>query len=497
MNRTTFLAQPDVQGFIEWLQLELPRLAVHLRFKQSRFVSDGLDQEVTGIESVHALYRWETAWYDYQTKKSVNSACWASTKVSLDLLRLRLTTALASKCENAAHRACLAVLQWGGVRGATPFLHKLCSKGILVDYLESRIALFDLNANQHLAQLDEKSIPRFDAGMTKIHSLLDKSGSPIYDSRVGAAIAMLYALYRQGKSTPASLSFPSGAARGSQIRDPGAFGFAKSPKFFSKTVPSYSWARSQLELGWIIQKTLAGAPTMFAGLLPERIHSFEAALFMIGYDLRCLVSAPMVSRPGHSLSDGRRRGRLRSTWVPTSVSFAQVFNDYLQCSLQSGHAVDLTQFRQWQVKVKKYASSTARSNCMPLRPSEFDLASFSLAELQRIADGRAEGLRTLNAGSEAFIAGDEYEQVYLTCVYLCVKVTEIAQKYSVMPEHVLVRAGFAGKKKTANLIIRTGRRLGQHFELLEGTQPTVLFKVFFGQTLAELDQQLKEAAKLL
>lgn len=307
----------------------------------------------------------------------------------------------------------------------------------------------------------------------------------------------LYALYRQGKQTPAQLRFPSGAARGAQIRDPGAFGFANSPQFFSKAVPSYSWARSQLELGWIIQVTLAGAPTMFAGSLQERSHCLEAALFMIGYDLRCLLSAPMVNRTVLSPSRGRGRGRHRGTWVPASVNFPQVLGDYLQCSQPAVHAVELTEFRQWQVKVRGYAASTVRSYCTPLRPGEFDLVSFSLEELKRIADGGAQGLVTLSGGSEQFIVGDEYEQVYLTSVYLCARVIEMAREYSVQPVQVLICAGFAGNTKTANLIIRTGKTLGRHFDLLDDVQATILFKVFFGQALIELDQQLMAAVKVI
>jgi len=130
---------------------------------------------------------------------------------------------------------------------------------------------------------------------------------------------------------------------------------------------------------------------------------------------------------------------------------------------------------------------------MPLRPSEFDLLSFSLEELQRIADGGAEGLATLSGGSEQFIAGDEYEQVYLTSVYLCARVIEMAREHSVLPAQVLIRAGFAGNKETANLIIRTGRTLGRHFDLLDDVRPTVLFKVFFGQALIGFDQQMMVA----
>jgi hypothetical protein len=128
----------------------------------------------------------------------------------------------------------------------------------------------------------------------------------------------------------------------------------------------------------------------------------------------------------------------------------------------------------------------------------FDPASliWSVSALKSFSESLtvgAQGLVTLSGGSEQFIAGDEYEQVYLTSVYLCARVIEMAREYSVQPVQLLICAGFAGNTTTANLIIRTGRALGVHFDLLDDVQPTVLFKVFFGQALIELDQHLMSA----
>ena len=501
MDRNTFLAQADVRGFIDWLQVSLPQLEVHLHFLPSKFVKGGLNQRVVGIEQVHALYRWGSAWQDYQTGQWVTSSDWASTKGSLGLLRSRLSAALASGCDDTAYQACCAVLQWGGVRGALAFLGLLRQQRKLVHYLNACRPLFELDAGQQLADLDARSILRFDAGLTKIHSLIDTTGSPIYDSRVGAAIAMLYALYRQGRQTPAKLRFPRGGARGNQVRDPGALGLQKAPQFFTKAVPGYAWARSQVELGWIIQATLAGAPTLFSGSLQERCHSFEAALFMIGYDLRCLLpGAPQVasaSAEAPVLTEQAAAGKARSTWVPTSVNFPQVLIDYLHCSQSAGQSVSLADFRQWQVAVKGRTANTAQAYCAPLRPRELDLVSFSIEALECIAEGGAKGLEVLSGGVAQFVAGDEYEQVYLTNVYLSGRVAEMARMHAVSATELLTRAGFAGNANTAGLILRTGRALGRHFGLFNDDQPSPLFTAFFGEALMDLDAQLTQALKHL
>lgn len=503
MDRNKFLAQPDVRGFIDWLCLNLADLNVHLRFSPSRFVRGGIDRQVVGIEAVHALYRWENSWSDYQTGRLVRSDDWKSTSISLDLLRDRLLTAMANGCEATTYKACLAVLKWGGVRGAVPFLNRLQQQGKLVQYLDSCRPLFVLNGSQTLSQLNKQSIWRFDAGLTKIHSLLDTTGSPIYDSRVGAAIAMLYTLYRQRATASSVLTFPTGAARGDQIRDPGELGFAKAPQFFTRSVPAERWAQSQVELGWIVCETLQQAHHLFSGSLAERCRSFEAALFMIGYDLRCLVLPGFATVSGVAIpttSSSRKANHVETksvcTWVPTSFPFPQVLDEYLACSRVAGHAIDLSAFRQWQTIVKGRTLGTARSYCFPFKSAEFDLVSYSLDDLELIARGGETGLKVLSAGETGFVAGDEREQVCLVCIFLCGRSTQLAIQYQISPLDILVKAGFAGICSSAKLLRRIGQAVGQHFDLLDGEQPTELFTTFFGQTLADLDDQLQRSVQM-
>lgn len=501
MDRIKFLAQPDVRGFVDWLCLNLAHLNVHLRFSPSRFVKGGINRQVVGIEGVHALYRWESSWSDYQTGRSVISHDWDSTILSLDLLRDRLLTSMANGCEATTYKACLAVLRWGGVRGAVPFLNQLRQQGKLVQYLDSCRSLFVLDGSQVLSQLNKQSIWRFDAGLTKIHSLIDTTGSPIYDSRVGAAIAMLYAVYRQEATCRAVLSFPSGAARGSQIRDPGELGYASAPQFFTLRVPAVRWAQSQVELGWIIRNTLQRASELFPGTPEERCRMFEAALFMIGYDLRCLAPPHIVSIAGVT-SSASLNNRIAEhagtnssrTWVPTSVPFPQVLQEYLECSRSEGQTIDLAAFREWQISVKARTLNTAASYCAPFRAAEFDLVSYGLNDLELIARGGEAGLKVLSAGESGFVAGDEREQVYLVSAFLCGRSVQLAAELQASPVELLVGAGFAGGEGSAKLLLRIGRAVGQHFNLLDGERPTELFEAFFGQALTDLDERLQEVS---
>lgn len=496
MDRQQFLAQPDVSGFISWLRNNLDGLPVHLRLSPSRFVRGGVEEKVSGIEAVHALYQWKSSWLDNRSGRKVTSSDWVSTKGSLALLRERLLSGLAERCEESTYQACLDVLGWGGVRGAVAFLNDLRRQCRLVQYLEDCRPLFVLNGAQSLSQINSHSILRFDAGLTKIHALIDLTGSPIYDSRVGAAIAMLYALYRLEATSEAVLRFPTGTARGKQVRNPGLLGYQPAPQFFTPAVTPEYWAQYQVKLGWVIQETLITS-SLFSGNLQERCHAFEAALFMIGYDLRCLESgepaAPEVN--DFALVRGRKRG---STWVPTNVPFLQVLEEYHCLSALAGCAVDLNWYCKWQEDTVGRTASTAKAYCAPLRPTELDLPSFTLDELEIILGGGAAGLRLLNGGRSEFISGDEREQVYLVSVFLTGQAMRIATEHAASPHDVLIAAGAAGNKGAAKILLRTGNQVGSHFQLLDkGGIPTSLFKMFFCDTLDDLRDKLFAVCRTL
>lgn len=298
MNQQQFLQQQDVREFVAWLAVNLPVLPVHLRVSRSRFVPEGIDCEVRGIEEVQALYQW--------------GGDWAHVKAELRRLRIRLRLAVRARDESEAHAACKAVLAWGNVDGAVGFLQDQSGSKRLVDYLKQCRQLLALDGDQRLGDLTKQSILRFDSGMTKIHALLDTTGSPIYDGRVGAAIAFLYHMYRArtGTIAPVVLDFAWGPGIGDQIRNPRLLnlGYGSTPQL--STASRHLWARRQLQLGWIIRSVLERAD-LFSNLrrLTDRCHAFEAGLFMMGYDLRGLVpngyAIPIPPKPGYR---GQKRG---------------------------------------------------------------------------------------------------------------------------------------------------------------------------------------------
>ncbi|MDB1112073.1 hypothetical protein PUN49_13175 [Pseudomonas extremaustralis] len=486
MRREQFLAQPEIESFIAWLATNLPRLTFKLRFKSSPLVPGGLTADVQGIEQVLGHYRWKASWQDSH-QRPVDSQTWAETQRSLGQLRQWLTSAVKRGDEQQALQACLQILRWGGVRGAIAFLHRLAARGELSRYLQKMAGLMTLDGDHDLDDLDASSVERFDAGLTKIHALFDSSGSPIYDSRVGAAIGMLYSLFRQqwtGGGKPL-LAFPSGAARGNQIRNPGAFlnGLA-TPQFSS--ISYEAWARWQVRLGWIIRALLERTGWFTEqGALPARCHAFEASLFVLGYDLRCFGCTPKAVVP-----DLSERERDSTGWVPTGNPFSQVINDYLLFRRQGGKG-DKASFVDWlstRAHTERPVSrATAQDYCFAFSMQEFDLFDRSLDELERIVAGGEDGLRAALASEvlEPFVLGDERVSVCLVDVLITGRAYQRETTGDARVESIL-SAGYAGTKNSANTLMALGRNVGKHFGLLDAKHlPTPLFERFFGECSLE------------
>jgi hypothetical protein len=56
------------------------------------------------------------------------------------------------------------------------------------------------------------------------------------------------------------------------------------------------WASAKVRLGWFMESIQGRLPKLFAECCPapslaDRMHAFEASLFMVGHDVRCLDGA--------------------------------------------------------------------------------------------------------------------------------------------------------------------------------------------------------------
>ena len=291
MNKQEFLANQDVEDFLDWLARELPRLKIRLDIKRSRFVPSGLKVDITGLESVLAHYTWKS--------HSMATGGWAEASARLTALAHALRDAVRRNSDPDALDACRDILQWGGNRnwntGAYPFLSARAAAGVLCRYLKDTGAAFALDT----ADVDALVPPveTLNSMLTKVHAFYAEDGLPIYDSRVAAAFASLVETWRvaTGKARdllPAPLAFPATTASRTVRR---RFPHARTPGVMTYGAPETTgqWGSAKVRMGWIMESILGTMPAQFSDCCPtpslaDRMHAFEASLFMVGYDVMCL-----------------------------------------------------------------------------------------------------------------------------------------------------------------------------------------------------------------
>ena len=494
MNKAEFLASPDVVNFIEWLSTDLTSRTFHLDISSSRFVPSGLKTTVTGVENILGNYRWHTYWLDTRTNEKIASSDWDSTKKSLSRLSKWLNDAVNSGDQKQTFDASLAVLKWGGVSGASRLMRQLYENNKLIAYLKTVKDMLAVNsaASQSLTSITSKNILKFDSGLTKIHALHENDGSPIYDSRVAAAISLLYQLYRETapSSVKSSLSFPCGSARGDQLRNPGDLGFKKSRAFYYE-IADHEWAQTQLQLGWIFSDLLQKNPMLFKkeGSLADIAHALEAALFVIGYDLRCFNVKAKTNPTKIKLLKAKSDSY---GLVPTSHPFGDVIREFARIKMQGVVKTD-SETASLMFPSKQHKPSTAKSYLFPLGRTEFDLFDASVDSLKLLISDSYSWL-DLEFDHEGFSPQDERKYVCLQDAWL---VGYMNRNFANQNHKLLlINSRLCGTENAANTIRTVGKGVGVFFNLLDVKGfPTAYFDKFFCQDMKDLELKLFDAAR--
>lgn len=288
MTRDEYLNQPCVIAFVDWLAHILPELQIGLSIRESRFVPRGLSAKVCGIQNIIPnYYVWKAT--------GMKRGDWEETNTHLNCLANALQNAVNAPEGDGSLDACLKVIKWGGDRnpeqGAIPFLGSLGSN--LSTYISGVGAALNL-ANADLTAFTPR-VCRMNSMLTKIHALFSTDGLPIYDSRVAAAIATLVEMWRQVQdnrtSIPDLLKFPA-TLRSRSVTH--AFPCAPTPGVlnYSNTAvvrTAREWCSAKVRLGWLMECVLTNSRKLWGDEQhPQRMRNFEAALFMIGYDVQCL-----------------------------------------------------------------------------------------------------------------------------------------------------------------------------------------------------------------
>lgn len=295
MHKAEYLKLAPVDQFVEWASGISQSVVCDLAIRHSPKVPGGIHKHCIGLNDVLSNYTWKATWSD--GKRDYASSDWPSTRQSLQALARFLQAAIESGDQQRALNACLCILKWGGDRnarnGATPVLKKLAAENQLVEYLCSTRRSFDLES----CNLTELSSIQFAGSMwTKIYALNSKDGLPIYDSRVGAAMAALVELFRvqtdrNWQSVPDELKFKIERYRNRTVGRLQPMSI--SPGHLRRSSPNFAeeWSSATVRLAWLIQAILERQPSLYAleEMQPGKMHAFEATLFVIGYDTKSLA----------------------------------------------------------------------------------------------------------------------------------------------------------------------------------------------------------------
>jgi hypothetical protein len=285
MKRSDFLRLPEVIRFTDWLVCELPQWPVQLQIASSKFVPQGLHAKTVFGQLIPQQYRWRAA--------GMLSGDWAESCAKTHALSRALRAGVAAADAPATMRACSDILLWGGERnaavGARPFL--LAQGVALPTYIAQTGRQMSLDEGDLEAGFP--AVKAMNSMLTKVHAFYSQDGLPIYDSRVSAAIAALVEYWRQAGAQsvlPRMLQFPlAGGSAKPQHKLQCLF---EKPMTHGQLIYNHAatparWAGAKLRLAWIMAEVLRKAPHLFAGET-NRMRAMEAALFMVGYDLRSL-----------------------------------------------------------------------------------------------------------------------------------------------------------------------------------------------------------------
>lgn len=270
-----------VGDFVDWLAKNLGNTSLFTHEYTDR--RNGILWKCQGLQDACARYQWRhKGAHDVPPGTDLTS-----NGAALNALSSALQSSIDSANDQAAFSAAADVMRWGGVQAGNIRWLSINIDNLAQTLASTAAALTRGDLAEQILVSDDL---RFNAGMTKVYSLL-VNDFIIYDSRVAAALGWIVVKYCQEKqlsSVPAELAFPWAPskegpnAKSPKNRNPSQDGFS-----FPRLIAGAHHAEWNLKASWILAAALARAPAseFAASSAVPALRQLEAALFMIGYDL--------------------------------------------------------------------------------------------------------------------------------------------------------------------------------------------------------------------
>ena len=282
MNKFEYLSLEHTAKFSQWLSEHILDDTFHHSWTNRR---TGELKEFFCLFDAFEKYEWK---FKELNKIKINEGkTFTENEAALNKIQFLLKESIKNKNQDMTYDICCDIMHWGGVQyGNVKWL--TINKKNLIDILKNTSIAF-MQDNLLEENINSKQL-RFNAGMTKIYSLLVPNFI-IYDSRVAASLAWAarnYSASSQLKEIPDELKFPvtnpkeSTTTKYKKIRNP-----SEHPYHFPALRPGSFHAKWNMKTNWILEKTIhfLDMKIFKAKKIRNPMRALESALFMLGYDL--------------------------------------------------------------------------------------------------------------------------------------------------------------------------------------------------------------------
>lgn len=284
MQKNEYLKKPEVKAFVDWFQMQL---SAGSEQKHTYTKPGGRIVEFSNLADALAKYDWPFRFVEPDGRQRSGNS-YEENKTALMDLKKNLVAGILEGNEEKVKLWAIAIVGWGGVSSGNGQWFIDNASGLINEL--QRVGK-GLSINDDERSKLPKNL-RFNAGMTKIYSLM-LDNFIIYDSRVAAALAWFVVVWlresNEGKNgVPDLLKFPCMPAKEGRnpeirkLRDPSS-GVYKFQRMNSRASLHAQW---NLRASWIIEAVINGCEGTPFHQKGDSVRGLEAALFMWGYDLR-------------------------------------------------------------------------------------------------------------------------------------------------------------------------------------------------------------------
>lgn len=285
MKKNEYCESSSVQEFISWISCLMDK---EDSFMHTYIIAKTKEKwKCNSIYSAFENYKWPFYCTDNNDKRMYGISFWDSKKL-LDGCSKQLKESLNLDDEEACFSACRQILEWGGVTNKN--LDRIRQMKNRCEYFKHVIKVFDSNSD--LKEYANSDII-MNSGFTKIYSLI-VNDFIIYDSRVGAALGLLVKSFceeTKKEKIPEELLFSWGLKRKTSYDQLKYSENSRNPSNQLYKFPLLNSSKlhinNNVRANWLLKEILNKTNSKFNSLDKGiSLRAIEAALFMIGYEVR-------------------------------------------------------------------------------------------------------------------------------------------------------------------------------------------------------------------